>query len=85
MKNIRHLGLALLIASVLIGAPISAQEKGGMKDNKGMTKDEKDMTKEEKGMMKDEKDAMTKDKMKAEKKGQAGKTDDSIKMNEKKQ
>ncbi len=61
----------MLIASALIGAPISAQEKGGMKD--------------EKGMMKDEKDAMTKDKMKAEKKGQAGKTDDKMKMNEKKQ
>ena len=84
MKNTRHLGLALLIASVLIGAPMSAQEKGGMKD-KGMMKDEKDMTKDEKGMMKDEKDAMMKDKIKAEKKGQAGKTDDKMKMNEKKQ
>ena len=78
MKNTRYLGLALLIASALIGAPIFAQEKGGMKDNKGMMKDEK-------GMMKDEKDAMMKDKMKAEKKGQAGKTDDKMKMNEKKQ
>jgi hypothetical protein len=84
MNNTRHLGLALLIASVLIGAPMSAQEKGGMKD-KGMMKDEKDMTKDEKGMMKDEKDAMMKDKIKAEKKGQAGKTDDKMKMNEKKQ
>jgi hypothetical protein len=64
MKNTRHLGLALLIASALIGAPISAQEKGGMKDDK---------------------DTMMKDKMKAEKKGQAGKTDDKMKMNEKKQ
>lgn len=59
MKNTRPLGLALLIASALIGAPISAQEKGGMKD--------------EKGMMKDEKDAMTKDKMKAEKEGSSRK------------
>jgi hypothetical protein len=84
MKNTRRLGLALLIASALIGAPISAQEKGGMKDDKGMMKDEKGMTKDEKGM-KDEKDAMMKDKMKAEKKGQAGKTDDKMKMNEKKQ
>ena len=83
MNNTRHLGLALLIASALIGAPMSAQE-GGMKD-KGMMKDEKDMTKDEKGMMKDEKDTMMKDKMKAEKKGQAGKTDDKMKMNEKKQ
>ena len=56
-----------------------------MKDNKGMMKDEKGMTKDEKGMMEDEKDAMMKDKMKAEKKGQAGKTDDKMKMNEKKQ
>jgi hypothetical protein len=78
MKNTRHFGLALLIASALIGAPISAQEKGGMKDEKGMMKDGK-------GMMKDNKDAMMKDKMKAEKKGQAGKTDDKTKMNEKKQ
>ena len=78
MKNTRRLGLALLIASALIGAPISAQERGGMKDEKGMMKDEK-------GMMKDDKDAMLKDKMKAEKKGQAGKTDDKMKMNEKKQ
>lgn len=78
MKNTRRLGLALLIASALIGAPISAQEKGGTKDEKGMTKDEK-------GMMKDDKDTMMKDKMKAEKKGQAGKTDDKMKMNEKKQ
>lgn len=59
MKNTRRLGLALLIASALIGAPISAQEKGGMKD--------------EKGMIKDEKDAMTKDKMKAEKEGSSRK------------
>jgi hypothetical protein len=78
MKNTRPLGLALLIASALIGASVSAQEKGGMKDEKGMTKDEK-------GMMKDDKDAMMKDKMKAEKKGQAGTTDDKMKMNEKKQ
>ena len=78
MKNTRHLGLALLIASALIGAPISAQEKGGMKDEKGVTKDEK-------GMMKDDKETMMKDKMKAEKKGQDGKTDDKMKMNEKKQ
>ena len=85
MKNTRRLGLALLISSALIGAPISAQEKGGMKDNKGMTKDEKGMTKDEKGMMKDEKDAMMKDKKKTKKKGQAGKTDDKMKMNEKKQ
>jgi hypothetical protein len=85
MKNTRHFGLALLIASALIGAPISAQEKGGMKDEKGMMKDGKGMTKDEKGMMKDNKDAMMKDKMKAEKKGQAGKTDDKTKMNEKKQ
>ena len=49
----------MLIASALIGAPISAQEKGGMKD--------------EKGMIKDEKDAMTKDKMKAEKEGSSRK------------
>jgi hypothetical protein len=41
--------------------------------------------KDGKGMMKDNKDAMMKDKMKAEKKGQAGKTDDKTKMNEKKQ
>jgi hypothetical protein len=85
MKNTRYLGLSLLIAGALIGTPISAQEKGGMKDNKGMMKGEKDMMKDEKGMMKDEKDAMTKDKMKAEKKGQVGKTDDKMKMNEKKQ
>ena len=51
--------VSMLIASALIGAPISAQEKGGMKD--------------EKGMMKDEKDAMTKDKMKAEKEGSSRK------------
>jgi hypothetical protein len=35
-------------------------------------------------MMKDDKEAMMKDKMKAEKKGQAGMTDDKMKMNEKK-
>ncbi len=51
----------------------------------GWEKDEKGMTKDEKGMMKDDKDTMMKDKMKAEKKGQAGKTDDKMKMNEKKQ
>jgi hypothetical protein len=68
----------LLIASALIVAPISAQEKGAIKDNNAMTKHKK-------GMMKDDKDAMMKDKMKAEKKGPAGKTDDKMKMNEKKQ
>ncbi|MEX0802676.1 MAG: hypothetical protein WD688_05085 [Candidatus Binatia bacterium] len=46
---------------------------------------EKDMMKDEKDMMKDEKDAMMKDKMKAEKKGQAGKPDEKMKMDEKKQ
>ena len=48
-------------------------------------KDNNAMTEHEKGMMKDDKDAMMKNKMKAEKKGQAGKTDDKMKMNEKKQ
>ena len=81
MKNLRYLGLGtFLIASALIVPPtIAAQEK------RGMMKDEKDMMKDEKGMMKDEKDAMMKDKMKSEKKGQAGKTDDKMKMDEKKQ
>ena len=78
MKKYTTFRVSMLIASALIGAPISAQERGGMKDEKGMMKDEK-------GMMKDDKDAMLKDKMKAEKKGQAGKTDDKMKMNEKKQ
>jgi hypothetical protein len=71
MKNTRYLALALVTAGALMISPAtSAQEKGGMKD--------------EKGMMKDEKDAMMKDKMKADKKGQAAKTDDKMKMNEKK-
>ena len=68
----------MLITSALTGAPISTPEKGAMKDNNAMTEHEK-------GMMKDDKDAMMKNKMKAEKKGQAGKTDDKMKMNEKKQ
>ena len=78
MKNLRYLRLgAFLIASALIVPPTisaqeSAQEKGGM-------------MKDEKGMMKDEKDAMVKDKMKAEKKGQAEKAEDKMKMDEKKQ
>ena len=71
MKTTRYLALPLLIAGALMVPPaIFAQEKGGMKD--------------EKGMMKDEKGGMTKDKMKAEKKGQAG-TTDKMKMDEKKQ
>jgi hypothetical protein len=54
----------------MVPPAIFAQEKGGMKD--------------EKGMMKDERGGITKDKMKAEKKGQAG-TTDKMKMDEKKQ
>ena len=78
MKTTRYFGLgAFLIASALIvPSTIAAQDKSGIKDEKGMMKDEK-------GMMKDGNDVMMKDKMKSEKKGQAGKTDDKMKTDEK--
>lgn len=71
---------ALLIGSALILPRISpAAEKDMMKDEKGMTEKMKD----DKGMMKEGKDAMMKEKMKAEKSGKGGMSDEKMKMDDK--
>jgi hypothetical protein len=59
--TIFSVGCFPVASALIVPSTIAAQDKGGMKDGKDM--------------MKDGNDAVMKDKMKSEKKGQAGKTE----------